>query len=71
MSVTTKEMIWKDEVDSIQMYWKDEVDAKQKMGIMKYVNSKLESMLGINIGPTYKGSLSYIIEPKFEVEIKE
>jgi hypothetical protein len=54
--------------DSIQMYWKDEVDAKQKMGIMKYVNSKLESMLGINIRPTNNSRINYEIKPLFELE---
>lgn len=50
------------------MVWSDEdtdMDPNEKMALSKYVNQKLESMLGIRLTPTSKGSLKYEITDCF------
>jgi hypothetical protein len=47
--------------DCKRMYWKEELDNNEKLSLSKYVNKKLESMLGINFEKISKNSLEYKI----------
>jgi len=47
------------------MEWDDELNHNEKNALSKYVNQKLESVLGIRITPTSKGSKSYNIHKCF------
>jgi hypothetical protein len=41
------------------MKWKNVLDGNEKMSISKFVNQKLEVVLGVRLTPTYKGSFTY------------
>jgi hypothetical protein len=45
--------------DCKRMNWKEELDSNEKVSLSKYVNKKLENMLGINFEKISKNSLEY------------
>ena len=47
------------------MSWKDELDGNEKKALSKFINQKLEAMLGARITPTSKGSKSFKINKLF------
>jgi hypothetical protein len=44
---------------------KDVLDGNEKMALSKFINQKLDAMLGVRITPTYKGSKSFKINKLF------
>jgi hypothetical protein len=48
-----------------QMELKEEFDTDERHSIMKYVNSKLESIFGIKMSATSKKNIYYIINKLF------
>ena len=47
------------------MIWKYELDGNEKKALSKFINQKLEVMLGVRITPTYKGSKIFEINKLF------
>jgi len=47
------------------MKWKDVLDGNEKNALSKFVNQKLEVVLGIRISKPYKASSNYYINKLF------
>ena len=47
------------------MTWKDTINGNEKKSISKFINQKLEVMLGVRITPTSKGSKNFEINKLF------
>ena len=53
--------------DVKEMKWKEEFDPDDKISIMKYINSKLNTVLGINVERVNNKSKKYIISEMFNI----